>query len=269
MKSRFVLAVAVVVVLGLAACAQAAVIYDAGPEMAAYVASGTTGNLAPAFGQWTVGWRAHSAALTTNSFNAFTAGNFQQTTEIASPDLDGCAVWETSWAENMLGVQYSGSIQWNAGGDEMSTVTLNQMVVDQTVGTGTNMPVLRWTAPQDGVISVDTAFRAICENGTNAPISLYLLQGRGAASSTIFNATIGPQAWVNGDPDNRSRTADASVTAWVNAGDVIDVTSFAGSYVNLLAIDSHMITYVPEPGSVALLISGALGLVCYAWRKRK
>jgi hypothetical protein len=266
MKSRFIFAVAVV--LALVGYAQATVVYDAGPEMAAYVAAGTTGNLAPAFGQWSVGWRDHSAALTTNSFTAFTAGQFQQASEIDA-GLAGIGIWETSWAENMLGVQYSGTKLWNEGGSSQAETTVNQIVVDQTVGTGTNMPVLRWTAPQDGVISVDTSFRAICENGTNQPISLYLLQGRGTGSTTLYDATIGPQTWVNGDPENRSRTATASVTASVLAGDVIDVTSFTGVYVNLLAIDSHMINYVPEPGSIALLISGALGLVCYAWRKRK
>jgi hypothetical protein len=26
---------------------------------------------------------------------------------------------------------------------------------------------------------------------------------------------------------------------------------------------------VPEPGTIVLLITGMLGLVCYAWRKRK
>jgi hypothetical protein len=159
--------------LTLAACAQATFIsYNAGTQMAAYVAPGATGSLAPAFGQWSVGYQNHSVALTTDSFTAFTAGQFQQAAAIDA-SLAGIAIWETSWAENMLGVQYSGSKNWNEpGGSAMSTTTPGQIIVDQTVGSpfGTNMPVLRWTAPQDGTISIGSSFRAICENANTEPI---------------------------------------------------------------------------------------------------
>jgi hypothetical protein len=34
-------------------------------------------------------------------------------------------------------------------------------------------------------------------------------------------------------------------------------------------VDSASLTLVPEPGTIALLLSGLVGLLCYAWRKRK
>jgi hypothetical protein len=265
MKSRIVLAIAVV--LGLAAYAQADVSYNAGTEMAAYVDGAESGTRAPAFGQWSVGYRSHSTPLTTSSFTSFTTAQYTEAGDIDA-SLSGVGVWETSWAENMLGVQYAGSKLWNDGGSDMAKTTVNQMIIDQTVGTGTNMPVLRWTAPQDGTISIGTAFRAICENANVGPIDVYLYRGRGTANSQLFKGTIGPQAWVDGGTD-RSRTTTATITASVLAGDVIDLTSYTTVPVNLLAIDSHVISYVPEPGSIAIVISGLLGLVCYAWKKRK
>ena len=34
-------------------------------------------------------------------------------------------------------------------------------------------------------------------------------------------------------------------------------------------VDSASLTLVPEPGTIVLLLSGLVGLICYAWRKRK
>jgi len=34
-------------------------------------------------------------------------------------------------------------------------------------------------------------------------------------------------------------------------------------------VDSASLTLVPEPGTMLLLLSGLVGLLCYAWRKRK
>jgi len=34
-------------------------------------------------------------------------------------------------------------------------------------------------------------------------------------------------------------------------------------------VDSASLTLVPEPGTIVLLLSGLVGLICYAWRKRQ
>ncbi|MBU4273300.1 MAG: PEP-CTERM sorting domain-containing protein [Planctomycetes bacterium] len=35
------------------------------------------------------------------------------------------------------------------------------------------------------------------------------------------------------------------------------------------SIDAVSITTIPEPSALALLATGLVGLLCYAWRKRK
>ncbi|MCD4728661.1 MAG: PEP-CTERM sorting domain-containing protein [Pirellulales bacterium] len=34
-------------------------------------------------------------------------------------------------------------------------------------------------------------------------------------------------------------------------------------------IDNYVLAKIPEPGTLVLLATGLIGLLCYAWRKRK
>lgn len=43
----------------------------------------------------------------------------------------------------------------------------------------------------------------------------------------------------------------------------------ANSTHELSKLDNLTITYVPEPGTLALLAAGLVGLLAYAWRKRQ
>lgn len=42
-----------------------------------------------------------------------------------------------------------------------------------------------------------------------------------------------------------------------------------GSGAAVVCFDNVRLDYVPEPGTMALVASGLLGLLCYAWRKRR
>ncbi|MBU4273117.1 MAG: PEP-CTERM sorting domain-containing protein [Planctomycetes bacterium] len=35
------------------------------------------------------------------------------------------------------------------------------------------------------------------------------------------------------------------------------------------SVDNFKLTVIPEPSTLALLATGLIGLLCYAWRKRK
>ena len=43
-------------------------------------------------------------------------------------------------------------------------------------------------------------------------------------------------------------------------------TNFDANFVNG---GGGTLTVIPEPGTLALLATGLIGLLCYAWRKRK
>ncbi|MCD4727048.1 MAG: PEP-CTERM sorting domain-containing protein [Pirellulales bacterium] len=75
--------------------------------------------------------------------------------------------------------------------------------------------------------------------------------------------TNGTTAWAislnNGTPVNVSSFAAGSTDTW----NEIEIKRGTGDVLN---------TYfdaVPEPGTMALLATGLIGLLCYAWRKRK
>lgn len=58
--------------------------------------------------------------------------------------------------------------------------------------------------------------------------------------------------------------ATSTGTAFVQYG------SWGGGYQSSAAFDNFTITgVVPEPGTLVLVATGLLGLLCYAWRKRK
>ena len=101
--------------------------------------------------------------------------------------------------------------------------------------------------------------------------SLYTLGSTGALNYTavqsqslwnVFNGTL-TNTTVNGL--NWVSTTGLSG----NAGDVVALGG--GSYGLVLdgSGDGVIGSVVPEPGTLVLLVSGLIGLVCYAWRKRK
>ncbi len=54
------------------------------------------------------------------------------------------------------------------------------------------------------------------------------------------------------------------------AGYIAEIRIYNDATVDRVAVESEMLaTYVPEPSMLALLATGLIGLLCYAWRKRR
>ncbi|MCX5653889.1 MAG: PEP-CTERM sorting domain-containing protein, partial [Planctomycetota bacterium] len=80
-------------------------------------------------------------------------------------------------------------------------------------------------------------------------------------------------AWIGNQPpseDDWWRQALTQVTA--GAGKPIDnirLYNPGGTPDQWLRVDNMTVDVVPEPGTLLLLVTGLLGLLAYAWRKRK
>lgn len=112
--------------------------------------------------------------------------------------------------------------------------------------------VVRWTAPEAGTVDWSAALMGVQE--VNIPANAYILHNAATLDS------IGNVAY------NVSSSLSGSNLA-VAAGDTIDFVLTGDKLTQLGA--SITLTTVPEPSTLVLVATCLLGLLCYAWRKRK
>jgi hypothetical protein len=91
--------------------------------------------------------------------------------------------------------------------------------------------------------------------GAGTMNSLFTLYGQGASGTPV---PVGSLTWQYMAPG----------TTGHNAGDAWTV---GGNYYVQLGTDGSGVeaTTIPEPGTLILLAAGLIGLLCYAWRKRR
>ncbi len=125
--------------------------------------------------------------------------------------------------------------------------------------------VVSWLAPATG--TADLAMTLTREFGDGWGDSVgYSVAQRSGATDTLLQGlthTIGPNA---GDSVSYSQTV--SVTAGNRVFFRIDNGANAGWDITKADI-TVTLTPIPEPGTLALLASGLIGLIAYAWRKHK
>jgi hypothetical protein len=229
MKMR--IALIAIAVLGWAVCAQAGVIYD----LAADFSSTNNPNGAWSYIKYTAGvdpthFGLYDTVVTNHGANAEGLIHWRMA-GAADPGCDGNMTGATIYAPGW------GNIAWPP----------HSYAIGAFGGPG----AARWTAPSDGTINWTAAFTGIQEAQSAA--NVYVLKN---ADTVLFNG--GPAAW------NVTVSSSGSDLA-VSAGDTIDFVVDGNKTTRVAAT----IDLVPEPSTLVLLVTGLIGLVCYAWRKRK
>lgn len=239
------LVLAVVIALGFTACTQGSVLYDATDNVYHSVVNGANPDGVWSYGYTGVGTSTdtalhlHTAALQNSTHPTLFTWHSPTNDGGWGPGLDyNCTDnvtfvdYSTTWTPKLL------SIAGNAA-DKASVVA--------------------WTAPTSGVYDVSATFTALQST----------MVDRTGACFVTLNGTQSNLGLVNVGTLSVSNT---SITRTYNSislhvGDIVAFGAGAGDMgTGLVATVSEA---VPEPTSIILAVTGAIGLLAYAWRMRK
>lgn len=231
MKTRILLAV--VVVLGWSACAHADTIYDAAADFSA------TSN---PNGVWSYGFCVSIQGP--SQFHAFT--NPEGWYGVANlPAWDSYAPFGVIPADPAVFRNVSAASITKSG----YTIPAGALALDSYGNSNAVSTMVRWTAPSAGTVNVSAAFK----DGATGAQKAYVFDN----GTALFNA-LAPSTGVS-----------YAGTLTVAAGDKIDflVGAYGGS--RSVTILNATVAMVPEPATLALLGTGLIGLLAYAWKKQR
>lgn len=183
-------------------------------------------------GAWTYG--AYDFVTVDNGTTLFTTPDNWLTRPDALVNID---TWRMAGAN-----AYDPSVTHNGSGAPITvfgfTWGINDIGLD-TYGAGAS--IIQWTAPRAGTVVANAVF-----------------------SPSAADAYVGFNGAVVNSQSNVAGTT-WEYTFAVDAGDHVAVATAGAQTVTMF---HGTITYVPEPSTLALLVTGLAGLLCYAWRKR-
>jgi hypothetical protein len=133
--------------------------------------------------------------------------------------------------------------------------------------------VVRWTAPSDGKYAVSASWGSAQMSGVSGEVVGVKVDGLG--NSYSFSDTLDGFRGraINGYSDatgtHPSTTYSSELT--LMAGQTLDfiAESNAGAGAARATAFNATISSIPEPGTMLLTVLGSLGLMAYAWRKRR
>jgi hypothetical protein len=135
---------------------------------------------------------------------------------------------------------------------------------------------VRWTAPATGQYQVNAVFNDINmdANAATQTAVVYVRKNGSQVWNTTLDGFSGTAAAGYADHTGTTWAANYSSLVTLAAGDTLDFVMNGGigqdqntdrTCVNFDAT----ITATPEPASMVILATGLIGLLAYAWRKRK
>jgi hypothetical protein len=209
-------------------------------------------------GVWSYGYRSASGA------SSFSAALYADTT--THPNNAGCITWSDTHGDpnilyNPTTTNFGSPDVWGGWYANAGAIVLNPAALEYRT---TPQMGVRWTAPEAGTIVIANTFSP--SQTANYGLPAYVYRGGSLGDVKLWTSTgvvdevSGPQSYT-------------SVPLAVSAGDTIDFVvdgSTSGTTKSIALAAEISFTAVPEPSTITLLVvSGLVGLLAYAWRKRK
>ena len=224
---------------------QATVTWDIGDDF-----SSTTNPL----GQWAYGQMDMLDATPTSTFTPYPIYT-------APPvwAIPGVEAWEATDANGN-----NSNISHNTTGSTANMYDSNwypDAVVAHPFGNpGRLSATARWTAPEAGIYTIDSSFMRVQYHHTviDVPVSV-----SHDATELFSSETAGVDVAV--PYDNIGVTMAAGEALYFSAIPNMEWGAVAWVQIDATITDGG----IPEPGTLALLATGLIGLLCYAWKKRR
>ncbi|MBU4271699.1 MAG: PEP-CTERM sorting domain-containing protein [Planctomycetes bacterium] len=186
---------------------------------------------------------------------------------LATPTVQQVDIVDWAWGDPSNFDWYASSAwgEFNPQDGDKYLLCSNRWISSQdfAVSAGTTYIVDYYTSKRNDVVSQLESSIAVA-SGTVTGVEVLAGGGifGGSGTATLTLTAPGSPTKLSWTLQRYSFTTSESTTA------TFKITSaVSGNGSNDAYIDS--VTLVPEPGTLALLATGLIGLLCYAWRKRR
>lgn len=149
------------------------------------------------------------------------------------------------------GLSYDPSVTHNGSENSITAYGYTWAPGDLGLDSYNDCPVVRWTAPGAGSVDISATFTDISASST----LVYVFKNFSVVGLNVMSTASGV-SWSGNDIS-------------VAKGDIIDFAT-SSSYGSVTKLDATIaFTAMPEPSTIIMSGISIIGLLAYAWRKRK